>query len=245
MVGSGSADGIPMVQADFGKDLWKTHAIYAGTRVFWIDMQKGNMTGRNIDQLLRDGLRMAYDKHMDENVYAGFAKYGTTGLMNNAGVTITSATGNFSALTPDQILADINNAILTGWAAAGYDLDAVPNHILLPYQQYNYIATTKVSQIAEKTILTFLLENNVAKNYGVDLFIGATAWCAGAGAGGTNRMVTYCNKERFVAVDELVPLTRAMTTPNAERFSYDTAYAGNVSETEVFYPETILYTDGI
>ena len=36
-----------------------------------------------------------------------------------------------------------------------------------------------------------------------------------------------------------------MTTPNAERFSYDTAYAGNVSETEVFYPETITYTDGI
>ena len=86
---------------------------------------------------------------------------------------------------------------------------------------------------------------NVAKNYGVDLFIGATAWCAGAGAGGTDRMVTYCNKERFVAIDELVPLTRAMTTPNAERFSYDTAYAGNVSETEVFYPETITYTDGI
>jgi hypothetical protein len=188
---------------------------------------------------------MAYDKHMDENVYVGFAKYGTTGLMNNADVTITSATGNFASLTPDQILADINNAILTAWAAAGYDLDAVPNHILLPYAQYNYIATTRVSQIAEKTILTFLLENNVAKNYGVDLFIGATAWCAGAGAGGTDRMVTYCNKERFVAIDELVPLTRAMTTPNAERFSYDTAYAGNVSETEVFYPETILYTDGI
>lgn len=245
MIGSGSADGIPMVQADFGKDLWKTHAIYAGTRVFWIDMQKGNMTGRNIDTLLRDGLRMAYDKHMDENVYVGFAKYGTTGLMNNADVTITSATGNFSALTPDQILADINNAILTAWTAAGNDLDAVPNHILLPYAQYNYIATTRVSQIAEKTILTFLLENNVAKNYGVDLFIGATAWCAGAGAGGTDRMVTYCSKERFIAVDELVPLTRAMTTPNAERFSYDTAYAGNVSETEVFYPETILYTDGI
>lgn len=245
MIGSGSADGIPMVQADFGKDLWKTHAIYAGTRVFWIDMQKGNMTGRNIDTLLRDGLRMAYDKHMDENVYAGFAKYGTTGLINNPDVAITNATKTWATATPDEILEMVNNAILATWARAAYDLDAIPNHIVLPYEQYNYIATTKVTNLAEKTILTFLEENNVATKNGGDLFIGATIWCKGAGTGSTDRMVVYSNKERYIAIDELVPLTRAMTTPNAERFSYDTAYAGNVSETEVFYPETITYTDGI
>lgn len=245
MIGSGSADGIPMVQADFGKDLWKTHAIYAGTRVFWIDMQKGNMTGRNIDTLLRDGLRLAYDKHMDENVYAGFAKYGTTGLINNPDVVITNATKTWATATPDEILEMVNNAILATWARAAYDLDAIPNHIVLPYEQYNYIATTKVTNLAEKTILTFLEENNVATKNGGDLFIGATVWCKAAGTGSTDRMVVYSNKERYVAIDELVPLTRAMTTPNAERFSYDTAYAGNVSETEVFYPETITYTDGI
>lgn len=245
MIGSGSADGIPMVQADFGKDLWKTHAIYAGTRVFWIDMQKGNMTGRNIDTLLRDGLRLAYDKHMDENVYVGFAKYGTTGLINNQDVVITNATKTWATATPDEILEMVNNAILATWARAAYDLDAIPNHIVLPYEQYNYIATTKVTNLAEKTILTFLEENNVATKNGGDLFIGATVWCKAAGTGSTDRMVVYSNKERYVAIDELVPLTRAMTTPNAERFSYDTAYAGNVSETEVFYPETITYTDGI
>ena len=245
LIQSASTDGIPLVQANFGKDLYKTHVISAGTRVFWVDMQRGNLTGRNIDTLLRDGLRLAYDKHMDENVYAGFARYGTTGLLNDPDVTIGAATGNFSALTPDQILADINGAILAAWAAAEYDLDAIPNHILLPYEQYNYLATTRIGQLAEKTILTFLLENNVAAKNGADLFIGATSWCKGAGAGGVDRMVVYCNKERYVAVDELVPLTRAMTTPNAERFSYDTAYAGNVSETEIFYRETIRYVDGV
>ena len=213
--------------------------------IFWVDMQRGNVTGRNLDQLLRDGLRMTYDKHMDENTYVGFARYGTTGLVNNANVTITSATGNFTAITPDQILGDINTAILTAWAAAGSDLDAIPNHIIMPYEQFNYIATTRIGQLAEKTILTFLLENNVAKQNGVDLYIGATAWCDGAGAGGADRMVVYCNKERYIAMDELVPLTRAMTTPNAERFSYDTAYAGNVSEVEVFYTQPIIYVDGI
>lgn len=246
LVQAASVDGIPLVQANFGKDLWKTHIISAGTRIFWVDMQRGNMTGRNLDTLLRDGLRMTYDKHMDENTYVGFARYGTTGLVNNADVTVTSASTTFAnATSPDDILDIINTAILDAWAAAGYDLDAIPNHIIMPYEQYNYIATTRIGQLAEKTILTFLLENNVAKQNGSDLFIGATAWCKGAGAGNTDRMVVYCNKERYIAMDELVPLTRAMTTPNAERFSYDTAYAGNVSEVEVFYNQTITYVDGI
>lgn len=253
LVTAGAANGIPMVQADFSKGLFKAHMIAAGTRVQWIDMQRGNMTGRNLDSLLRDGLRMTYDKHMDENTYAGFKIYDTTGLLNDPDVLITdaAATGTssgttFKSKTPDQILADINDAILTAWAQAEYDLDAIPNHIIMPYEQYNYLATTRVSELAEKTILTFLLDNNVAKQNGSDLFIGATNWCKGAGADGSDdRMAVYCNKERYLAMDELVPLTRAMTSPNTAYFCYDTAYAGNVSETEIFYVETMVYVDGI
>lgn len=251
IIDSASADGTPLIQANFNKDLWKAHMIAAGTRVFWIDQMRGNMTGRNIDMLLRDGLRMTYDKHMDENTYVGFTKYNSTGLINNASVTRTNAaagaatTTTWVTKTPDEILKDVNDAILAAWAGSNYDLDAVPNHIILPYEQFNYIATQKVSTVAEKTILTFLLENNVAKVNGSDLYIGATVWLDGAGQGSTDRMMVYCNKERYVAMDELVPLTRAMTTPNAERFSYDTVYAGNVSEVEFFYPQTAVYVDGI
>ena len=84
---------------------------------------------------------------------------------------------------------------LAAWAAAEYDLDAVPNHIIMPYEQYDHLATTKVTELAEKTILAFLLENNVAKQNDPDLFIGATAWCKGAAAdGSSDRMVVYCRQ---------------------------------------------------
>ena len=88
-----------MVQADFSKGLFKAHMIAAGTRVQWIDMQRGNMTGAQLGQLLRDGLRMTYDKHMDENTYLGFKSYDTTGLLNNPDVTVTdaAATGSSSS----------------------------------------------------------------------------------------------------------------------------------------------------
>lgn len=253
IIDAAGANGIPMVQADFNKGLYKAHGVALGTRVMWMDMQKGNVTGRNIESLLRDGVRMTYDKHMEENAYVGFARYDSTGLLNNPDVVITAAadTGTdhataWSKKTPDQILQDVNAAILAAWEQAEYDRDAIPNHIIMPYEQYNYIATAKVTELAEKTILKFLLENNVAAANGSDLFIGATNWCKGAAADGTSdRMVVYVNKERYLAMDELAPLNRVMTGTNTEKFCYDSAYAGNVSETEIFYNQTIVYVDGI
>lgn len=251
-VHAGGANGIPMVQANFDKGLFKTHIFSVGMRIMFVDMQRGNMTGRSYESILRDGIRMTYDKHMDTNTYVGIKKYGSTGLINNPGITTTNAastgTGGstkFTDKTPDQILKDINDAIITAWAAAEYDRDAIPNHILMPYEQYNFLATTKVTDLAEKTILTFLMENNVAKQNGGDLFIGGTVWCKGAGSGGSDRMAVYINKERFLAMDELAPLNRVMTQPNAENVCYDTAYMANLSEVELFYENVMRYVDGI
>lgn len=50
IVHAGGSNGIPMVQADFSKGTYKAHMIAAGTRVMWVDMQRGNMTGRNPGQ---------------------------------------------------------------------------------------------------------------------------------------------------------------------------------------------------
>ena len=251
IVSAAAVDGVPMIQANFDKDLYKTHIVALGSRIFWADVQRGKLTGRSLDTVLRDGIRLTYDKHLDANVYVGFSKLGTTGLVNNTAVTaITAANGgggtpDWASKTPDEILKDINDAIVDVWTAAGNDLDAIPNHILLPYKQYNMLVSAKVSTAGNMSILQYLLENNIAKNYGVDLFIGATNYCAGAGTGSTDRMVVYVNKERFAAFDECAPLARAMTTPNAEKFSYDTVYAGNISEAELFYLQTMEYVDGI
>lgn len=251
VVHAAGATGIPMVQADFGKELYRTHIFSCGLRVLWVDMQRGNMTGRSYDGLLKDGVRLTYDKHLDCNGYVGIKLYGTYGVINNPDVSATNAADNGSGSThwrdksPDQILTDVNDVILMTWERAGNDRSAIPNHIIMPYEQYNYIATTRVSELAEKTILQFLLDNNVAKTNGADLFIGGVTWCKGAGIGGTDRMVVYRNEERFIAMDELAPLNRAMTSADTSNVCYDTAYMANLSEVQMFYEETITYIDGI
>ena len=245
-VQAGGANGLPIVQANLEKGLYKAHTFAAALRVMWVDMQKANYTGRSLDQLLQNGMRMAYDKHMDQNVYTGMEEYGSTGLVNNPDVTETSVTGGtWASKTKEQILADINSALTAVWAAAEYDEDAMPNHILLPYEQYTYIMNTMVTDLATETILDYVLKNNVAAKNGKSLYIGATRWCKGAGTGGADRMVVYVNHERFLQVEELVPLARVMSQPNATEFCYDTAYAANLSEVELFYPQTMQYFDGI
>ena len=245
-VQAGGSNGLPIVQANLDKGLYKAHTFAAALRVMWVDMQKANYIGRSLDQLLQDGMRMAYDKHMDQNVYIGMAEYETYGLVNNPDVTETAVTGGtWSDKTKEQILNDINSAITAVWAAAEYDESAMPNHILLPYEQYTYILNTMVTDLATETIMDYVLKNNVAAKNGGSLYIGAVRWCKGAGTGGADRMVVYVNHERFVQLEELVPLARVMSQPNATEFCYDTAYAANISEVELFYPQTMAYFDGI
>lgn len=124
---------------------------------------------------------------MDANGYVGIGDYGTTGLVNNPDATETTAvngakgTAAWATKTPQEILKDVNDAITSVWAANEYDETAVPNHILIPYEQYNYILTTMVTDLATETIYDFLLKNNAAAKNGGSLFIGATRWCKGAG----------------------------------------------------------------
>lgn len=250
-VTAGGANGLPIVQASLDKGVYKAHVFAVALRIMFQDMQRSNFIGRSLDQLLQDGVRLSYDKHMDMSVYVGLDEYDTTGLVNNPNAVETtvaegaSSTTYWADKTPDEILNDVNTALLTTWAAAEYDESAVPNHILLPYEEYNYIMTTKVTDLAAETIFDFLMKNNVASKNGGDLFIGATRWCKGAGTSGTDRMVVYINHERFVKVEELVPLSRVMSAPNVANVCYDTAYMANISEVEIFYPQTITYWDGI
>lgn len=250
-VHAGGANNVPVVQASLDKGLFKAHTFAVAMRVMFVDMARSNFIGRSLDQILTDGVRLAYDKHMDANAYVGLAEYGTTGLINDPDATETTAaagaatTTTWATKTPAEILKDINDALTASWAAAEYDESGMPNHILLPYEQYTYILNTPVSALATESIMDYVMKNNIAAKNGRSLFIGGTRWLKGAGTGGADRMVVYNNDKRFVKLDELVPLSRVMTSPNAAEVCYDTSYMANISETQLFYPQTVLFVDGV
>jgi hypothetical protein len=248
----GQTTAIPTLQANITKDNWRVFTWANIIKVPFVDQQKLQGIGRSLDEIYDKGLRLNYNKMLDENVYTGFAEYQTEGLVNNSNVTASMAAQNaagnstkFKDKTPDEILNDINAAITNAWANSGYDPDGIPNHIGVPPLVYSYLVSTKVSMAADKSILNYLLENNIAKANGVNLTIVPMRQLIGVGTGQTDRMIAYVNNEDKVCFDITVPLSRIMTQPSVDHMAYMTAYAGQVGQVKILYTQCIEYVDGI
>lgn len=247
----GATDVISLVQANVNKDIYKVLTWAQGMKIPFVDSQKYQTIGRSIDSILDRGIRLNYNKSIDQLVYRGFASVGMTGLVNDpnivSSVAPNGAAGSalWTSKTVDEILWDINKLLTEAWAASEYDESAIPNHLLLPPTKYSYIMSTRIGTSGDESILSYVQKNNLAKNQGRDLFIAPSRWCTGAGTGQTDRMVAYVNDKDKMYFDLPVPLTRAMTQPVALQFAYITIYAAQMGQVKFLYTQPARYMDGI
>ena len=247
----GATDVISLVQANINKDVYKVFTWAQGMKIPFVDSQKFQTIGRSIDSILDRGVRLNYNKSVDQLVYRGFTSVGFTGLVNDVNI-VRSTAPNGAADSPlwqnktvDEILWDVNKTLTEAWAASEYDESAIPNHLLLPPDKYAYIVSTRIGTSGDENILDYLLRNNLATNRGGNLYIAPCRWCSGAGTGNTDRMVAYVNDRDKVYFDLPVPLTRAMTQPVALQFAYITIYAAQMGQVKWLYYQPARYMDGI
>lgn len=247
----GATDVISLVQANINKDVYKVFTWAQGMKIPFVDSQKFQTVGRSIDSILDRGVRLNYNKSVDQLVYRGFTSVGFTGLVNDVNI-VRSTAPNGAAGSPlwqnktvDEILWDVNKTLTEAWAASEYDESAIPNHLLLPPDKYAYIVSTRIGTSGDENILDYLLRNNLATNRGGNLYIAPCRWCSGAGTGKTDRMVAYVNDRDKVYFDLPVPLTRAMTQPVALQFAYITIYAAQMGQVKWLYYQPARYMDGI
>jgi hypothetical protein len=247
----GETNDIPIMQANLSKDVFKVLTFANILKVQLVDQQKLQGIGRSLDDILDKGIRLNYNKSIDNVVYNGLPSFGLYGLINNPNLVATAAPNgaagfsDWNRKTPDEILDDVNAIITATWAASEYDLSGMANHILVPPVQYGYLVGRKVSTAGNISILQFLLENNIGKNQGVDLFIGPSRWCTAAGTSSKDRMIAYVNSDDRVNFDLPVPLSRVMTQPNVEQLAYLTAYAAQLGQVKFLYTQCARYMDGI
>jgi len=247
----GQSNDIPIIQANMAKDIWKVFTFSNILKVPFVDQQKMHGIGRSLNDILDKGIRLNYNKSLDNLVYLGYPDFGTTGLLNNPNVTATTAVNGASGSplwtkkTPQEILNDVNTLVNTTWENSQYDLTGMSNHLLIPPAQYAYIVGQPVTSAGSQSILQFLLDNNIGRNQGIDVVIVPSRWCTGAGAGGTDRMMGYVNDEDRINIDLTVPLSRVMTQPDVREMAYLTNFAAQFSEVKFLYNEPCLYMDGI
>ena len=166
------ANDIPVIQADMSKSVARTFNFAEYMAFSVVEREKILGIGRDPETFLNKGIRLHCDKLIDRNVYKGFSKVNSTGLINNPNITrISAANGaggsaHWADKTADEILADINKAISTLWKENDCSADALPNHILVPVEQFGLLVTRKVSDDSERSILTYVLENNLTTQQG-------------------------------------------------------------------------------
>ena len=246
-----AANDIPVIQADMSKSVARTFNFAEYMAFSVLESEKMEQVGRDPQTFLDKGIRLHCDKTIDRNVYKGFDKVKSTGLVNNPRVvrsmaasadqTVTNTT--WANKTADQILKDINQVISDVWQNNDCSTDALPNHILVPIQQFGMLVTRKVSDDSERSILTYVMENNLATQQGGQLIISPCKWCAGVGAGNRDRLVCYMNRIDRICFNLTQPLRRMEAEKHDMRIKIP--YIAQFSEVRFLYPSTVRYLDGI
>src|SRR5690606_17079486 len=62
---------LPTIQANVTKGVYQVNRFGYIVRVPLISSQRMQMVGRSLEQMLQDGLRLNYDKMLDQNTYFG------------------------------------------------------------------------------------------------------------------------------------------------------------------------------
>ena len=236
-------------QADLSKQVARTFNFAEYMAFSIMEDEKMRKIGRDPVDFLNKGIRLHCDKVIDRNVYKGFSKVNSTGLCNNPQVMRTSAwpgaggSTQWSGKTADEILEDINRALSAVWSDNDCASDGLPNHILVPVTQYGMLVTRKVSDDSERSILTYVLENNIAAQQGKDLKIDPCKWCSMAGTGSTDRMVVYMNQPDRICFNLTQPLRRLETETADLRIKIP--FIAQFSEVRFLYPSTVRYVDAI
>ena len=240
---------IPVIQADLSKQIARTFNFAEYMAFSVMEDEKMRKIGRDPIDFLNKGIRLHCDKVIDRNVYVGFRKVSSTGLCNNPEIMRSSAaTGaggdtRWRTKTADEILDDINTALSAVWEANDCASDGLPNHILVPVEHFGMLVTRKVSDDSERSILTYVLENNIAAQQGRQLVISACKWCSAVGTGGSDRMVVYMNQPDRICFNLTQPLRR-METETAD-LRIKIPYIAQFSEVRFLYSSTVRYMDAI
>lgn len=243
------ANDIPVIQADLSKSVARCFNFAEYISISLLEKEKMYGIGRDPEVFLNKGIHLHFDKYCDRNVYRGFEKVNTTGLVNNPAIArISAATAagggtRWSQKTADEILNDINSLIAALWNDNDCEPDALPNHILIPPTQFGALVTRKVSDDGTMSILEYVLKNNLSSQQGVELTIAPCTYCSRAGSSRSDRMVVYSNREDRICYNLTQPLRRMDTERGDMRIKIP--YIGQFSEVRFLYPSTVRYMDAI
>lgn len=201
------------------------------------DVKAAAMAGRDLQPRRARAARRAIERKLDEIAAVGEPEHGIAeGFLNDSDVTIDAATGNWTGLTADQVIADVST-MMQGIHTDSLGVE-IADTLILPDEQWAFISTTPRGTQSDTTILKYLMQN----------FPNLTAvepWFrnAGAGAGGVDRGVLY-KRDPDILTQE-IPEDFNQLPVQEQGLEFVVHALAKTAGTAMYYPVAVRYMDGL
>ena len=212
------------------------------------ELGQAMMLGQNLTTDKAEVARRVSEERIDQIVLNGQSDMGWDGLINNTNIPAADAAAGASGdtewedKTPLEVLKDIQGALGDVWSDS-LQVE-MANTIALSPDRYLYLAHTPLGDNADHTILQFLRTENVwTAQTQTPLMITTIRQLATAGAGGTQRMMTYRNERQVLRLHMPMPLMFLEAQQMLQR--YIVAGVFRLGGLEIRLPQACRYTDRI
>ncbi len=187
--------------------------------------------------------RRANDQLINNMALLGNPATGLYGWLNNPNIPTqtvpadgTGGNTEWSTKTPDQVLRDMN--LIVNQIVVQSNEVETPNTLVLPIEQYTYIASTPRSPNSDTTILNYFLMNNPYITR-----VEALPQLAGAGVDGADIMLAYDMSEDKFVMGIAMPFTQY--APQERNLEFVIPCESRFGGVSIYYPLSMLIGEGI
>lgn len=209
----GNSNDIPRVGASMDEEIRPVRHIVSMISLDFFEQQTSNFAGTNLRGELRDSAVRAIQEFLNTKTWHGSSEMDVYGVLNypyvpKAASTVTIGSGS----NAEDILEELHR--LASLASEISDTTFMPNTLVLPVRQHNYIAQTKLSTTdLSETIKSSFLKDGIY----IDSIVTAPE-LAGAGPNGEDVMLFYRRNDQN-SITNVIPQGFTMLPVQEQNFN--------------------------
>ena len=197
------------------------------------ELRAAQMANIALEQRRAAAVRRAYEEKVENLAFFGESTVGLSGFFNNSTVDVVAADKWFSTATAQEMLELLNYGVTAIINAS--KMKEQPDTILMAWEDYNKVSTTRNSDSSDVTVLEYFLRTNpfirnVEPINQLD---------ADNSALNTNRMVVYKRDPEKVQLH--IPQPLELFPPQQRGLEFIVPAHARVGGVALYYPKSVIY----
>ena len=201
------------------------------------ELRAAQMANISLEQRRASAVRRAYEEKVENVAMFGESTVNLAGFFNNSTVDIIAADRWFTGATASGTSQDMLELLNYGVSAIinASNMKEQPDTILMAYEDYNKVSTTRNSDSSDVTVLEYFLRTNpYIRNVEPINQLDASNSVLG-----TNRMVVYKRDPEKVQLH--IPQPLELFPPQQRGLEFIVPAHARVGGVALYYPKSVIY----